>query len=212
MSYLENIWIKLKFSGFTRVFFDALGRIGIRITPYYIVLEGLFNKSYPSLETGFEQYDTGFLGPEDMKSIAAIPDRNKDEKKLIERLEEGNLCFGIRLKGELAAFTWCNLTEFMGKGKIKPLKPDEAYLFDAYTLIPFRGKGIAPFIRYQLYKEAAKLGKQKLYSISDAFNTPSLKFKKKLNAILVEKHIYIELFNRWNYSFLFIKNDKGLRK
>ena len=78
--------------------------------------------------------------------------------------------------------------------------------------MPFRGRGIAPFIRYQLYKEVAKLGKQKLYSISDAFNAPSLKFKKKLNAILVEKHIDIEIFSRWKYSFLLKKDSKGLRK
>jgi hypothetical protein len=202
MSYWKNIRIKLQFGGFTRVFFDGLSRIGIRISPYYIVLEGLFNKLYPSLETGFEEYDTGFLGPEDIKAIAAIPKRNIDEKVFIERLEKGNLCFGIKLNGELVAFTWCNLTEFTGMGNVKPLKHDEAYLFDAYTLIPFRGKGIAPFIRYQLYKEADKLGKKKLFSVSNAFNTPSIKFKKKLNAVLLEKHISITIFNRWKYSFL----------
>jgi len=210
MSYWENIKIKLQYSGFTRLFFDALGRIGIKITPYYIVMEGLFNKSYPNFETGFEEYDTGFLGPEDMKAIAAIAGRHISEERLLERLEKGNLCVGIKQEGDLAAFTWCNLTELTGRGKVKPLKPDEAYLFDAYTLIPFRGRGIAPFIRYQLYKEVAKLGKQKLYSISGAFNAPSLKFKKKLNAILVEKHIDIEILNRLKYSFLLKKDDKGL--
>ena len=205
VSYLQSIKIKYKYSGIARLFLDAFGRIGVQITPYYIVIEGLFGDLEPFFETGFEAYDVGFLGPDDMPSIAAIPGRNISEDKLVERLENGNLCFGLKKNAVLGAFTWCHLTEYRGLGRIKPLAQDEAYLFDAYTLFPFRGKGIAPYIRYQLYKELAKLGKHKLYSYSDAFNASSLKFKKKLNARISEKHLSIDIFRRWQFNFLIRK-------
>lgn len=205
ISYLQSIKAKLKYSGIVRLFLDAFGRIGVQITPYYIVMEGLFEDLKPYLGTGFEAYDVGFLGHDDMQAIAAIPGRNISEVELIERLENGNLCFGLKLNGDLGAFTWCHLAEYRGLGRIKPLAQDEAYLFDAYTLFPYRGKGIAPYIRYQLYKELAKLGKHKLYSYSDAFNASSLNFKKKLNAKITEKHLSIDIFRRWQLNFLIRK-------
>lgn len=198
--YWENVWIKLRYSGFKRLFFDGLGKVGIGIIPYYVILEGLFNNTLSHLETGFDEYEIGFLGPEDMKTIASIPGRNHKEEKFLSRLEKGNLCFGVKHHSQLAAFTWCNLQESTFKGCALPLKDDEAYLFDAYTLMPFRGKGIAPYMRYQMYKEAAKLGRNKLYSISDIHNTPSIKFKKKLHARFVEKHVFIRLFNKWTFN------------
>jgi hypothetical protein len=208
-SYWEIIRIKLKYSGFVRLFLDALGRIGVRITPYYIFVEGLSDKLDLNFNKDFEEYDLGFLSPDDMKVIAAIPGRHINEKKLIERLDNGKLCFGLKLNGELCAFTWCSLTEFRGIGKNKALAKDEAYLSDAYTFFPFRGRGIAPYIRYELYKEIAKLGKHKLYSYSSAFNAPSLKFKKKLKARIIEKHIYIKIFDKWKSSFLLKKFNRN---
>lgn len=202
--------MKLQYGGYARLFFDALARIGILISPYYVVMEGLSNKSYPNLEKGLKDYDVTFLESEDMEAISAIPGREESEEELLNRLEKGDLCLGIKQNRDLAAFTWCNLTEFAVKGNKKPLKPDEAYLYDAYTLASFRGRGLAPFIRYQLYKELAKLGKQKLYSVSGSLNKSSLRFKKKLNAMIIEKHMYIEIFNKWKYSYLLEKYDNRI--
>jgi hypothetical protein len=194
MFYLKNLWVKLRYSGAKRLLFDGLGRIGIRITPYYLVLEGKFHQKFPLLEFGFDDYETGFLGLEDMKRIASIPGRKNMEAQYLERLKKGNLCFGVKYQGQLAAFTWCSLDKSTFRFRKIPLSNDEAYLFDAYTLMEFRGKGIAPFMRYQLYKELAKLGKNKLYSISDVMNTPSIKFKTKLHAKFIEKRVFVQLF------------------
>ena len=73
-------------------------------------------------------------------------------------------------------------------------------LFDAYTLDSFRGKGIAPYIRYQLYKELEKTGRMTLYSISERFNLSSIRFKKKLNARLVGQGLCVVLFKKWRFS------------
>ncbi len=183
-----------------RLILDVFDRIGIRIMPYYVVLEGLFNSTMPHLEKGFDEYKIGHLGTKDMKAISTIPTREFPVEKFLLRLKEGKKCIGVKHQGEVVAFTWYNLDECHFKGYRFPLKKDEAYLFDAYTLVYFRGKGIAPYIRYQCYKELARLGRYKLYSISDYFNTPSIRFKKKLNAKILELGLYVELLKKWHFN------------
>ena len=209
MYYLKRIWLKTRYSPLLRLVFDGLAKLGVKIQPYYIVVEGLFNRSLPHLETGFDEYEIGFLGPQYMNEISAIPGRILSEEKLLLRLKEGKKCFGLKHRKELVAFTWCDFDECNFKGFRFPLKKNEAYLFDAYTLIPFRGKGIAPYLRYQCYKELAKLGRNKLYSISDCLNTPSVRFKKKLNAELLELCLFVEMFKKWHFSSRLKKYRSG---
>ncbi len=196
---MDRIKNKLRYSSFLRVVLDGIAKAGIRINLYYIVLEGLFNRSLSHLETGFDEYELCFLSPQDVKTISSIPGRHFTEESLLERLRNGQKCFGLKYRGELAAFTWCNFDRCTHGYKF-PLKDNEAYLFDAYTLMHFRGKGLAPYIRYQCYKELAKSDRHKLFSISDYVNTPSIKFKKKLNAKLLELRLSIELFKKWDFD------------
>ncbi len=137
------------------------------------------------------------MGPEDMKVISDIPHRGFSEDQLLLRLKEGKMCFGVKHEGTIAAFTWCNLDECHYKGCRFPLKKDQAYLFDAYTMDSFRGRGIAPYIRYQLYRELEKIGRMTLYSISERFNPSSIKFKEKLNAELVGEGVCVLLLKKW---------------
>ncbi len=116
MFYLKHIWLKIHYNPFIRLIFDGLMKIGIRIQPYYVVQEGLFNGSLPHLETGFNEYEISFLKPQDMKAIAAIPGRIISEEELLLRLKEGKKCFGLKYRGELVAFTWCDLYKCGFKG------------------------------------------------------------------------------------------------
>jgi hypothetical protein len=200
IGFLVRIKNKVRYSPLLRLVLDGLSKIGIRITPYYILLEGLFNRSLWDLETGLDEYEFCFLGPQDMKTISSIPGRNIPEEKLLIRLKKGKKCFGVKHKGELASFTWCDFIENKCNDHSIFLKENEAALFDTYTLESFRGKGIAPYVRYQCYKELAKLSKNRLYSIADCFNTPSIKVKKKLNAKLLELCLYIGLFKKWHFN------------
>jgi GNAT superfamily N-acetyltransferase len=200
MAYLKYVRSRIRHSPFIRVILDVLAKIGIEIDPYYLVAEGLFDDTIPHLEAGSEEYEFGFLGPEDMKAISAIPYRIFSEEQLLLRLREGKMCFGAKHRGNIAGFTWCDLDECHYKGYKSPMKKDEAYLFDAYTLDSFRGKGIAPYIRYQLYKELEKAGRKTLYSISERFNFSSIRFKKKLNARLVGQGLCVVLFKKWLFS------------
>jgi hypothetical protein len=201
MGKFQDLWFKARYSTWLRLVLDALSRVGIVIQPYYVVMEGLFGRPMPRMGDGLHEYEVGYLGPEDMKAVAAVPGRTISLESLNRRLAEGKKCFGIRKGGELAAFTWADLETLSGGVYARPLEPDEAYLFDAFTLVPFRGKGIAPYIRYLVYRELEKLGKTRLYSISLYVNTPSIRFKKKLSAKFLELRMYYRVFRRWEREF-----------
>lgn len=192
--YLQNLWLKLKHSHPLRLPFDAIARLGLLVQPYYLLQEGLPGGESEGIEKQTEAFETGYLGREDMKAIAAIPGRNVTEAELLRLLEDGKRCLGARRNGELAAFTWFDLNALFGEGINRPLESDEAYLFDAYTLVPFRGTGVAAMVRRLAYRELAKMGRTRLYSISYCLNTPSIRFKKKLGARILELWLQVRLF------------------
>ena len=146
-----------------------------------------------------------------MKEIAFIPHRNFSEKDLLRRLQNGNKCMGIKKDSKIIAFSWCNPKEVSFRLHSRPLKKNEAYMFDLFTLSDYRGKGFAPFFSYYFYRELKNIGLTNLISYIDFFNTPSVKFKTKLNAKKVELNLYIELFGKWTFYFT-LKNYQKKRE
>ena len=181
-----------------RVIIDTLAKVGIIISPHYLVVEGLDTARLQHLAEGFADYQFGFLAPQDMPALANLPGRIWTEKELLTRLQEGQKCFGVKHGGAVVAFTWCSFAPYaFAKQKTLPLGDHEAYLFDAHTVEQYRGIGIAPTLRYRCYQELAKLGRTRCYSITAAFNIPAINFKKKLHAQVLELGLFIELWGHW---------------
>ena len=197
---LKNIREKLRFDRILRLIYNSLSLFGLKILLVYLILEGLGDKHHQSFKLDLDDYDLEFLGPEDMNEISLLPGRKIAEEKLLQRLEEGMKCLGMKSKGKIIAFTWCNFNEIVIDLKRFPLNSNEAYLFDTYTLAPFRGKGVAPYLRYEMYKELNNLGMVQLYSYSSYFNTPAVKFKKKLNAKITGLYLIATLFKKWCFN------------
>ncbi|MBC2717014.1 MAG: hypothetical protein HF978_17050 [Desulfobacteraceae bacterium] len=202
MIYLKELWIKFRYSHFLRLFFDVLAKFGIRITPYYTFRETISSENQPAQPEEFENFKISFWGPEEIKAMALIRGRKFSEEDLLKRLNKGQKCLGLKKGSEIIAFTWCNFKELTFKWHRTPLNKNEVFMFDAYTLVDYRGKGIAPFLRYHCYKELEKLGMSNLYSYTDYFNTPAGKFKLKLNAEKEKLNLYIVLFNKWPFHFV----------
>lgn len=160
-----------------------LRKIGLEVIPFYLYEEGLFGGIWKGRKDNFDEYQIGFLNPQDMKEIAALSRGDWSSKeKLLTRFNEGQKCFGAKYQGKIVAFTWSNFESCHDPLYKFPLRDDEAYLWDAFTVPSFRGKGIAPYLRFRFYKELETLGRNKSYSISLYFNKPAINFKKKLNA------------------------------
>ena len=145
-----------------------------------------------------DDYEVKFLTADDMPALATIPGRLPTEDDLQQRLREGKRCLGIRHQGAPVVFIWCDIdTCGFEEYPLFRLQANEAYLFDAYTVETARGGGLAPFMRYRLYEELARLGRERYYSITVFFNTPAARFKAKLGARILELRVLVELFRRW---------------
>jgi hypothetical protein len=179
---------------------SRLYRTGININPFYLVEERLSESGPPELKDNLEDYRFQFLTPQDMKMIGQSDIVRGQEAEYNACLAKGWKCMGAKYRGKTVAYNWIDLEECHFPGQKFRLKKNEAYLFNMYTAVPFRGKNIAAYLRYETYKALEKMGRDTFYSISEVFNKPSIRFKQKLNARFVKKGLFIEFFKKIRLS------------
>lgn len=210
MSHYEYFKRRIRHSGFTRLFLEMLDKIGVRIRGFILYRE--FDHPAEPLDSGpeLENAEMRFLGADDVELLAPFsrhPGRDIPQSAMHDRLKAGNQCMALFLGGELASFTWCDLDACTFPGYPFKLKKNEAYLFDAYTPIAFRGKGLVLKIRQRMYRELSRQGRDVLYSFSDRLNRPANRFKQKLRAKRIVTGYYVAFFSRWQFSFSLKKLD-----
>ncbi|MEM7677130.1 MAG: GNAT family N-acetyltransferase, partial [Myxococcota bacterium] len=103
-------------------------------------------------------------------------------KDLLANLRNGDICLGLKQNGTIAAYTFITKKPLVFRKQHFNLNKDEAYLHSMYTFEAFRGKNLAPYLRYKCYEYLRNEGFNKFYSISEYFNKSTIKFKKKLNS------------------------------
>ncbi len=181
--------------------------MGIEIRPYYWELECVEACETPKIKGDTSDYTIKYLDSEDMKFICTHGlGYNLHEK--LDKLNDGQLCLGLLHKGNIAAYSWIELKKLNFRKNVVLLKDNEAYLGGMFTVESYRGRNLAAYLRYQSYNILNGKGIDTIYSISDYFNYPAIKFKKKLNS----KHI--KLICILNYSInisgtLFCKSLKN---
>lgn len=193
---LRNFWVAMRSWSILRPLYALQKKLGLYVKAYYVVLEGRRTISSQPMNPQSGSYKMLSFDDHDMKLMASIPDRDFSEESLITRLKEGKRCFGIKCKGQIAAFTWVDFREFGFSASRSLLNENEAYLFDAYTLPAFRGKGLAPFVRSYAYGQLEDMGIKTFYSITDFFNVTAMRFKEKLGAKAMEMRLLFLIFNR----------------
>ena len=182
---------------------NRLAKIGIDIDAYYWELEGLtLGCAEPVIRDDPRAYTLEYL---EQDEIVRLSDRiiGIPRTDIIKKFEEGNKCIGLRHEsGEIAAYMFISTQSFVNKHRKFELDEDEAYLLAMYTFEEFRGKNLAPYLRYKSYELLWKEGRKRLYSLTVALNKSSLNFKKKLNVEHLKLFLYIGLFNKVHWNFL----------
>jgi GNAT superfamily N-acetyltransferase len=199
---LANLRERLRHGTLFEAFQYRLSRAGIVVAPYYWVQEGIGHERLDGAYGALEGFTFGVFGPAELRIIAAGKTWNYAEEELLAWLGRGRICIGMKHGEEIAAFMWIDLSECDCRYFRLALEENEAYLFDMFTMKPFRGRGLAPFLRYQSYRLLKELGRDTLYSYSDYFNKPSIAFKKKLHAVNVRLSMYLEFRNDWRRNIL----------
>lgn len=197
---IQLIWYRIRYGLVLFSIRNMLTRIGIDICPYYLELEGLDQAIPPLIKGDQKSFTTVLMDTEEIVSIYKTLGWNTAE--LRKSLEGGQQCIGLKNGEDTAAVMVMQLEEFSYKKKTIPLKANEAYLENMYTFQSYRGKNLAPYLRYQSYLLLQEQGKDVCYSVTEYFNKSSLKFKKKLNAEHLRFYLHINLFKKWHRSFL----------
>lgn len=178
------------------------------VTLYYLVEEGLFGNRSPMVKAKLDPLEIVQLGRSDTSDLAARSERDFSKGQMLRMLSDGCGCIGLRHKNEIVAYTWYDLIQCSTHHLTFKLKKDEAYLYGARTFRAYKGNSLAPYLRQKTYEHLAKIGRTRLYSITMFENTPSIRFKRKLNAKNLRLYLWIQLFGRHKRNILLRSYNK----
>lgn len=179
--------------------FNRLAKIGIDIVPYYWVQEEAAPCQEPTIKDD-AVYTVRFLNKKELKAVCHL-EPGDEYDKMMEDVENGQLVIGLETDNTIAAYTFVELNSFEFKGRRFNLGPNEAYLLNMWTFHDYRGKNLAPYLRYHVYQVLSEKGIKFKYSITDYFNKSSIKFKNKLNAKNLYFYLAIVLFKKFQWNF-----------
>ena len=201
ISQFKRVINKFRYSLVLQSVRNMLTRIGIVITPYYWMKEDLSCTAIPEIKGLISEYSVKFLEEKDMRILSENA-RGYSEDEFITRLRDGNLCLGLIHNDEVVAFMWIFLKRCGFKPVNIPLKRNEVYVSDMYTMESYRGKNLAVYLRYLSYRIIKEMGRDTIFSVTEYFNTSAMKYKQKLNPRKLNLVLYINLFNifKWSYT------------
>ena len=179
---------------------NMLTRTGIEINLYYWVREGSADFDAPKIKDRVTNYTFEFLELKDVEALRSLKMRY-NINELIEGVKNGQKCIALKNANDLAALMFIEYNSFKFKRKSFELGKDEAYVLNMYTLDKYRGRNLAPFLRYKSYELLKKEGKKNIYSITEYFNYSSKKFKEKLKAKNISLYLNIVLFKKKYWTF-----------
>lgn len=179
---------------------NNLARAGLDFMPYYWVREATKTVKPPEIRGSnkdfkikrFDEAEINYI----KNTIIGI-----EEKDLIEDLRSGQICLGLKNKEEIAAYMFIKHKPFIFRKRYFELKPNERYLHSMYTFEDYRGKNLAPYLRYHSYKYLEKEGVDTFYSVSEYFNRSTIRFKKKLNSNPIALFLSVIFLKRWVFNF-----------
>lgn len=179
---------------------NNLAKIGLDFMPYYWVKEATSPITPPQIRGEDKEFKISTFGESEINHI-----KNTiigiEQKDLLADLKNGEICIGLKNKGEIAAYMFIKCKPFTFRKRFFDLKPTESYLHSMYTFEAFRGKNLAPYLRYHSYKILEDKGVTDYLSVSEYFNKSTIKFKKKLNSKPVNLYLSLVLFKRWTMNF-----------
>lgn len=174
----------------------------IRIIPYYLVEEGVSGDDAaikPKIDAS--RLVVGPLNESDMKALSQNPETDLPEKRYVDRLKKGWHCMGIRYNESVVAYLWYSLKNGEDILPIQ-LNRNEAYITDVRTFKAFRGKNLAPYLRFELYKYLRKMGRNKFYSITFCYNEPALGVMNKIRAKRAKLFLCVRIAGKFSWNIV----------
>jgi len=198
---LRVLWNLIKHGLFLQGIRHAFAKIGINIMPYYWVQEEISLSLKPVIKDDMQNYEFVIINQDDIKYILKKIDPI-NESKILKSLKDGQECVGLKHNGDIAAYMFIELNDFKVMNRLFRLQKNEAYLLNMFTFDQYRGKNLAPYLRYSCYRYLEQQNIMVKYSISNYFNKSAIRFKEKLNSKHLKLYVNIELFKILKWDFL----------
>ena len=119
-----------------------------------------------------------------------------------ERLKAGDLCFIGEKNGDIVHYRWICFNEvFVNELERKiRMRPNSAYMYDAYTVPKYRGKGIHPAVLTNAEDYLFQSGIKEMYTVILSNNHSSLRTWQKIGSRKMGEVTFIKLFNAKIYK------------
>ncbi|MBC2839930.1 GNAT family N-acetyltransferase [Robiginitalea sp. SC105] len=200
---VKLIWYRMRHGMILFSIRNLLLRLKINLNPYWIEREGLNFCSEPTLGQAQTPYSVKKLEKGHLHEIfGSLKYSTKDLK---ENPNSPYDALGLFQNDQLAAFMMIRFNQFTLNGKVFKLKPGEAYLENMYTFENFRGKKLAPYLRYKCYEYLEEQGVAVCYSVTEYLNNASRRFKTKLNVKHQALYLHVDLFKKFKRTYLLRK-------
>jgi len=203
-----NIVLSIQGNVFLYSIFNSVKKV-VKIVPYYLFEQTLTDETALHVTPNLRPLKICLLESSDMKALSSHPEVIESEKDLLERFTNGSICLALTHNETLVAYTWCELNHCRYfPAHDMALKKDEAYIYDARTFKAYRGKNIAPYLRYQLCRCLKKIMRTKIYNYTVAVNPSAVNYTKKLGAKAARLYLGIIFLGRYQFKML-LKNYEG---
>jgi len=168
----------------------------VHLCLYGFPLPGEVPPCEPSLEV---EYDAVGQSSPGIGRLTAV-----QEGRLIERrLGRGERCFLVLHKGQVVAYCWFSQAR-VGIEEVDltvVVQPDEVYLYDAFTLPPWRGRGLYPALLTRMVKEAMEMGYRRAMIFAGEDNLPSRQGIEKAGFEFFQRITHYKLLGVSGYRY-----------
>ena len=180
---------------------NNLAKLGLDFMPYYWVKEATsIIITPPQIRGEDKDFKVSIFGKAEVNYVKSTI-IGIEQKDLLANLKNGEICIGLKNKGQIAAYMFIKCKPFTFRKRFFDLKSNESYLHSMYTFEAYRGKNLAPYLRYHSYKLLEEKGVRTYYSVSEYFNKSTIKFKKKLNSKPVKLYLSLVIFKKYTLNF-----------
>ena len=124
-----------------------------------------------------------------------------EEKDFIQYLKNGETCIGLKHDEDIVAFLFVRRTSFDFRKRRFNLGKNDCYIHSMYVFEKFRGKNVATYLRYQVFKLLEQENITNIYSITEYFNKSALKYQRKLNTKPKKLYLSLVLFKQRHMNF-----------
>ncbi|MEB8344490.1 GNAT family N-acetyltransferase [Flavobacteriaceae bacterium KMM 6898] len=184
---------------------NFLTRIGLDIDPYYWDEERLDQCTEPKIRDTSNTYEIVNVEADEVGILHNI--LGMDSVELKKDIQNGQLCMGLKHKDEIVAVVFAKFNDLVYKNRTFKLGSNQGYILNLYTFESYRGKNLAPYLRYHCYLALKERGVDNIFCITSYFNKSVLISNKKLNIKHVTLFLHIGLFKRFHWNYI-LKNYK----